>query len=121
MQYTISEIENGIAKVTWADGSWIFVELSSDMTEADLDDKIFREAPPQVRTGSTPSFVSAGATRTAAEKPEEEPKEDPTPAWAIARLAAYGAPEAQLEYITENGLEAWQANVAKIKADNPKT
>jgi hypothetical protein len=26
----------------------------------------------------------------------------------------------QIEYITENGLEAWQSKVAQIKIDNPK-
>ena len=38
MQYTIPEINNGIAKVQFSDGTWTFVELASDMTEADLDD-----------------------------------------------------------------------------------
>ena len=32
----------------------------------------------------------------------------------------YGTLASQIEYITENGLEAWQAKVAQIKADNPK-
>lgn len=36
------------------------------------------------------------------------------------RLAEYGTPEAQIEFITEQGLEAWQANVAEIKATHPK-
>ena len=35
--------------------------------------------------------------------------------------AAYGRPQEQIEYITENGLEAWQAKVAEIKAKYPKT
>ena len=29
--------------------------------------------------------------------------------------------EAQLEYITENGLAAWQTKVTQIKTDNPKS
>jgi|TARA_R100001530_G_scaffold83524_2_gene58272 hypothetical protein len=40
--------------------------------------------------------------------------------WLHARLALYNVPEKQLEFITENGLEAWQAKVAQIKADHPK-
>ena len=36
------------------------------------------------------------------------------------RLDEYGSTEAQIEFITENGLEAWQANVAEIKARHPK-
>ena len=37
-----------------------------------------------------------------------------------ARQAAYGSVEEQIEYITENGLDAWQTKVAQIKSDNPK-
>ena len=37
------------------------------------------------------------------------------------RLGEYGIPVEQLEFITENGLEAWQTKVAEIKAKYPKT
>lgn len=37
-----------------------------------------------------------------------------------ARLSNYGSPQQQLEFITENGLEAWQARVVEIKARHPK-
>jgi hypothetical protein len=37
-----------------------------------------------------------------------------------ARLQAYGDAVTQIEYITENGLEAWQTRVAEIKAEYPK-
>jgi len=37
-----------------------------------------------------------------------------------ARRDEYGAVENQIEYITENGLEAWQTKVAAIKAKLPK-
>ena len=36
------------------------------------------------------------------------------------RKQAYGTIESQIEFITENGLDAWAAKVAQIKADNPK-
>ena len=123
MQYTIPEINNGVAMVQFTDGSWTFVELTSDMTEADLDDIVHRMTPPQLKTGTAPSFLSAGASRTAAAKPEEATEAapaDPRPQWLQDRQAAYGSTESQIEYITENGLAAWQANVAQIKADNPK-
>ena len=42
------------------------------------------------------------------------------PAWLAARIKAYGPVDAQIEYITENGLEAWQTHVASIKTANPK-
>jgi hypothetical protein len=40
--------------------------------------------------------------------------------WKDKRLNAYGWPASQIEFITENGLEAWQAKVAEIKARYPK-
>ena len=39
--------------------------------------------------------------------------------WLEYRREAYGTPEKQLEFITENGLEAWQSKVAEIKAKYP--
>ena len=119
MQYTIPEINNGVAKIVFSDQSWTFVQLASDMTEADLDDLVHHITPPHLKTGTTPSFLSAGTTRTAAERPIEE-YVDPRPEYIQKRTAAYGLVEAQIEYITENGLEAWQTKVNQIKADNPK-
>lgn len=37
------------------------------------------------------------------------------------RLEEYGTPEHQIEFITENGLDAWQTKVAEIKAKHPKS
>ena len=116
MEYTIPEINDGVAKVQFTDGSWTFVQLASDMTEADLDDIVHRITPPHLLSGTTPSFLSAGTTRTAAEKPEVA-SVDPRPQWLKDRTAAYGTPDMQIEYITENGLDAWVAKVAQIKAD----
>lgn len=36
------------------------------------------------------------------------------------RLIEYGSPSEQMEFITENGFDAWQAKVAEIKAKYPK-
>ena len=119
MQYTIPEINNGVAKVQYSDGTWTFVPLTEDMTEADLDDIVHHITPPHLLTGTTPSFLSAGTTRTAAEKPAQE-YVDPRPKWLQDRQTAYGTLESQIEYITENGLAAWQTKVTQIKTDNPK-
>ena len=119
MEYSIPEINNGVAKVVFSDQTWTFVPLTADMSEADLDDLVHHITPPHLKTGATPSFLSAGATRTAAKKAEETPA-DPRPDWLIARQNAYGDVGTQIEYITENGLDAWQTKVAQIKADNPK-
>ena len=119
MNYEIAEINDGIAKIVFSDGGWTFVQLNSDMTEADLDDWVYKITPPHLKTGETPSFLQAGTTRTATAKPADA--DSPMPQWMKDRQDAYGAVESQIEYITENGLEAWQAHVAQIKADNPKT
>ena len=37
------------------------------------------------------------------------------------RRAEYGHLDNQIEFITENGLEAWQTKVAEIKARHPKS
>lgn len=71
MQYTVAEINNNVAKIQFSDGSWTFVELRSDMTEAELDEIVFHIMPPHLKTGEgTPSFLTAGSTRTAALQPE---------------------------------------------------
>lgn len=121
-QYNIEKIEDGIATVRYADNSWAELVLSADMTQEDLDDLALQFAP---KVGVAPSFAKVGFTSTASAKPEpvaSEPEEvvDERPAWLIARTEAYGLLSSQLEYITENGLDAWQAHVAEIKAANPK-
>ena len=119
MQYTVAEINNNIAKIQFSDGTFTFLELQADMTEEQLDTFVGFAIPPHLKTGGgTPSFLTAGATRTATQPTYEQP--EPNPAWLQARIDAYGTTENQLEYITENGLEAWQTHVAQIKADNPK-
>ena len=53
--------------------------------------------------------------------PEPEPEPEPyVPTYEDNRREEYGSVEDQLEYITENGLEAWQQKVAEIKAKYPK-
>lgn len=120
-QYTVEKIENGIATLRYADNSWAEVVLSSDMTQEDLDDQAWQFRP---KIGAAPSFVSEGSTSTASQKPEpievDEEYVDPRPEYLINRLDAYGDMAGQIEFITENGLEAWQAHVAAIKAKYPK-
>ena len=116
--YSIEKIENGIATIRYADDSWAELILSKDMKEADLDDLAHKFAPKQ---GVAPSFAKVGFKSTASALPIEVEETPTNPAWLDARMEAYGAVPAQIEYITENGLDKWQEHVAKIKADNPKT
>lgn len=41
-------------------------------------------------------------------------------AYIEKRMAEYGSIEKQIEFITEFGLDAWQAKIATIKAKYPK-
>ena len=119
--YTVAEINNSVAKIQFNDGTFAFIELSSDMTEADFDNLANNLVPLSLKTGEgTPSFLTEGASRTAVEIPAVVETDD-RPQWLIDRIDAYGTTNSQLEYITENGLAAWQAHVAQIKADNPKS
>lgn len=60
-EYTITEINKGIAKVTFNDGSWAEVILDDKMTETELDDAVFNFAP---KAGTVPPFLSVGDKRT---------------------------------------------------------
>ena len=60
----------------------------------------------------TPEFVDGEWVQTWVYKQESG---------VTARVILYGDAEHQVEFITENGLEAWQARVAEIKALYPKT
>ena len=51
---------------------------------------------------------------------EEEEIEPYIPTYADKRMMEYGTIPEQLEFITENGLEAWQSKVAEIKKKYPK-
>lgn len=122
--YNIDSITNGVAKVSYSDGSWAEIVLESDMTAEIVDDLAHQYAP---KSGTAPSFLTTGQ-RTARALPAEQVDApaledewvDPRPQYVQDRAAAYGTLESQIEYITENGLAAWQAHVAQIKADNPK-
>lgn len=118
--YIIEEIEHGVAVLRYPDGSWARVPLSADMTEEDLDEVAWEFKP---KVGALPKAfdVKPGQKRTASPAPSrltEEVLREPT--WIDLRLQAYGDIASQIEFITENGLEAWQEHVAEIKKMFPK-
>lgn len=120
--YTVTKSDSNGLTVTYEDGSWAVLPVTVDMQPEDIDDLAAQFAPKNLQA---PAFISVGTQRSAVEKPAEEPIEpeefvDERPAYLIARIEAYGPASSQIEYITENGLEAWQAHVDEIKAANPK-
>jgi len=120
--YTVETIhDDGNVDVRFSDGSWVRIKTHESMNQEDFDAMVWSYKP-QIST-TAPSFLSVGKIGTASPLPTDigtEFEEIVNPEWLSNRLDAYGLVNAQLEYITENGLEAWQAHVAEIKAMYPK-
>ena len=130
MDYTITELTGGNAVVTFADDSWANVPVLGTDTKEVFEKRLRVFAP---KTGvSNPAWIAANQTGSVVQQNYVTPPEvdlsdhenavrDDLPAWMQSRIDEYGDPTSQLEYITENGLEAWQAEVAKIKAKHPSS
>tara|TARA_R110002167_G_scaffold55491_1_gene157592 strand:+ start:496 stop:864 length:369 start_codon:yes stop_codon:yes gene_type:complete len=122
MDYTITELSEGKAVVTFADGAWANVPVLAEDTKEVFEKRVQGFATKTV--GSNPAWIAADQTGSVtqvafADFAPEAP--DDNPAWLAARIAAYGATSSQIEFITENGLAAWQAHVATIKLANPSS
>ena len=145
MKYTIREINNGVATVDFEDGAWAEVPMASNDTpdvfsskvesyvtktyeapswalpEATVEgETIEREVDQQSEGGSwdgTSSIVintdGSGFSGDTAVPMNSLP-------WMVNRLEAYGPVSSQIEFIVENGLDAWMEEVKQIKAENPK-
>tara|TARA_R110000796_G_scaffold2895_1_gene11198 strand:- start:788 stop:1183 length:396 start_codon:yes stop_codon:yes gene_type:complete len=130
MKYTIRKIENGVATVDFEGGSWAMVNMDATDTEVDFALKVSAYAP---KVSSTPDWAIPESTEDGVSKAREVLTTDVTgspitdtiedfdvPEWLDDRMAAYGTTSSQIEFITENGLAAWQEEVAAIKKTNPK-
>jgi len=131
MKYTIREMTKSGAVVDFADGSWANVPMLDTDIRADFELRVSQYAP--VLPASNPSWAVAGlegsvVTKTQGEEgsgiePESAVEEvNPLEAeWLDRRIQAYGPVATQIEFITENGLAAWQEEVAAIKKNFPIT
>jgi hypothetical protein len=116
--YTVTKSDSNGLTVEYENGSWAVLPVTIDMQPEDIDDLAAQFAPKQI---TAPSFISVGMQRSAVLKETEgNVEEEEIPEWLQNRMDAYGAPISQLEYIAENGIEAWQSHVAAIKTENPK-
>ena len=79
-------------------------------------------APPKFNaTTHTCSFNGTEWIVTEIPQPEPEPEPEPyVETYADKRLKEYGSAQEQIEFITENGLDAWQTKVSEIKTKYPK-
>jgi hypothetical protein len=118
--YTIENYENGAVTLRYPDGSYAIIPVMEGITVDELDHLAYEFGPKPV-VAEKPSFITLNETRTAVKRPDVEEPSDfiDYPQYIQDRIGAYGTAEAQLEWITENGLESWQAEVAKIKALYP--
>jgi len=92
--------------------------LPSDAMELDEVSRVVTKYPDNNVTEGTPIKVNGNWKQVWDQTPKTESERDEQV--REIRLSGYGSPEEQLEFITENGLEAWQANVAEIKVRYPK-
>jgi hypothetical protein len=69
LNYTITDITDGIARVEYGDGSWAELRLRANMTAEELDDLAYQFGP---KPAAAPDFVTPGARRVAQpiQKPE---------------------------------------------------
>jgi|TARA_R110000803_G_scaffold145862_1_gene211630 hypothetical protein len=121
MDYTITELTDGNAVVTFADDSWANVPVLGTDTKEVFEKRLRVFAP---KTGvSNPAWIAANQTGSVVQEDygDSWAFAEVNPAWLDARIAAYGSAISQLEYITENGLAAWQEEVAAIKLANPSS
>lgn len=126
MNYTITELTDGNAVVTFADGAWANVPVLTEDTKETFEKRVQGFATKTV--GENPAWIAASQTGSVTQlalgdeiEPIISTGDDELPAWLQARIDAYGGWSSQIEYITENGLAAWQTEVARIKTLHPQT
>ena len=130
MKYTIREIKDGVAVVDFEDGAWAEVPMVSDDTEESFNSKVASFA---TKTYVAPSWAlsetsidSPVVEREAVEASGyvvpiiDDAVDISAIKWLRNREEAYGPVSSQIEFIVENGLDAWIEEVKQIKADNPK-
>lgn len=126
MEYVINKVEPGFVTVTFEDESWAKISVQENITEQEFDELVLMYGP---KTHQPPEFIKEGQTRTASPRPQVQienagasvpTQQNAEPKWLRSRKEAYGPLDVQIEFITENGLQAWQDHVAEIKNLFPK-
>ena len=133
MKYTIREIKNGVATVDFEDGAWAEVPMAESDTVETFNSKV---GDYSTKAYTAPSWAASEASidgsvveREAvwdARNPLEvaiptDDEDESSIEWINDRVNAYGPVSSQIEFIVENGLDAWIEEVKQIKADNPKS
>lgn len=125
MDYEIKNLVAGNARVEFSDGAWADVPMLDTDTEATFEQRVASYATKTV--GNPPAWANVGDKGTvtpatlASAVGVYDGVADTDPDWLAGRKLEYGPVDSQIEYITENGIEAWQTEVARIKAKYPQT
>ena len=121
MKYTVDNIENNKATVTFEDGSWAKIDLWEGMSE-DAFNYAVKEYAPKPKTGEIDtSFIKVGEEKDTINVEQVADVESvEMPQWLSNRIEAYGTLTSQIEFITERGISAWKSHVAEIKKQFPK-
>ena len=133
MKYTIREIKDGVATVDFEDGAWAEVPMAESDTVETFNSKV---GDYSTKAYTAPSWAASEASidgsvveREAvwdARNPLEvaiptDDEDESSIEWINDSVNAYGPVSSQIEFIVENGLDAWIEEVKQIKADNPKS
>jgi len=105
MDYTITKLTDGNAEVTFADGSWANIPLTTNDDKAAFETRVLAYAP-KVKV-TNPAWIAVNQTGSVDQIAYTDGEDANQPAWLKARIDAYGSWASQREYITENGLAAW--------------
>lgn len=114
------------------DGVWLMPADATEIVPPDFDPKTHtcRFDGSEWVVAKIPEVVSPKLTPETDLEPVESEGESvdvvqPDPSYvetyADKRIAEYGGVGEQIEFITENGLDAWKTKVEEIKAKYPKT
>lgn len=126
MDYEIKALVSGSARVEFADGAWADVPILNGDTKSQFEIRVATYATKT--TDNPPEWANVGDTGTVTQPTlassvgvYDDSNAPVEPDWLKGRKDEYGSLDSQIEYITENGLDAWQTEVARIKAKYPQT
>ena len=116
--YTIIDLKTDNPNVSFPKSALSISDIREDYSIVEVIPVSAPESETHNVAEVSPVKVSGVWTQTWSES--EKTDEEKNSVAVSNRVAEYGTVESQLEYITENGLAAWQTKVSEIKAKYPK-
>ena len=116
--YTIIDLKTDNPNVSFPKNALSISDIREDYSIVEVAPVSAPESETHNAAEVSPVKVSGVWTQTWSES--EKTDEEKNSVAVSNRVAEYGTVESQLEFITENGLAAWQTKVSEIKAKYPK-